>query len=85
MNRSSPVKGASSFQTKESLDLKLHMKMHQVLALGALESGFVLIKKKLAKLYVDIYKSGPKLLPFEKKMSIHIPQLVHDVSKNIIM
>lgn len=77
----SPVKGIDSTQQMESLELKLHMKMHQVLALGALNSGFVLVKKKSGKLYVDVYKSGLRMVPVEKKFSVQLPQFVHnDVS-----
>ncbi|KAJ9583802.1 hypothetical protein L9F63_021852, partial [Diploptera punctata] len=75
---SSPVKEIGSTQNVESLELKLHMKLHQVLVLRALKSGFVLIKKKSGKLYVDIYKSGLRMIPIKKKFSIKLPQLIHN-------
>lgn len=43
--------------------------------------GFVLVKKKKEKLYVDVYKTGPRMVQVEKKVSAQLPESACNVSK----
>jgi hypothetical protein len=67
---------------KGSMALKMHMKMHQeVLAICMVFMGFVLVKKKHGKLYVDVYKTGPRMVPAEKIFSVQLPESAYSVSE----
>jgi hypothetical protein len=51
----------------------MHFRMHQeVLAISTLFMGFVLVKKKHGKLFIDVYKSGPRMIPAEKRFSVQL-------------
>ncbi|XP_021931783.1 uncharacterized protein LOC110835652 isoform X3 [Zootermopsis nevadensis] len=74
--------GGGDAISKGSLALKMHIRMHQkVLAMCSLFMGFVLVKKKKEKLYVDVYKTGPRMVQVEKKVSAQLPESAcNDVS-----
>jgi hypothetical protein len=63
------------------MSLKMHIKMHQeVLAMCTLFMGFVLVKKKHGKLFIDVYKTGPRMIPAEKRFSAQLPESSYGVS-----
>ncbi|KAJ4444627.1 hypothetical protein ANN_06423 [Periplaneta americana] len=76
---------SSKLSRHGSITLKHHMKMHQeILALGSLSLGFVFVKKKSGKLYVDVYKAGRRMVPVEKVFSSQLPDVAYgDVSCTI--
>ncbi|XP_069684875.1 uncharacterized protein [Periplaneta americana] len=76
---------SSKLSRHGSITLKHHMKMHQeILALGSLSLGFVFVKKKSGKLYVDVYKVGRRMVPVEKMFSSQLPDVAYgDVSCTI--
>lgn len=53
----------------------------KILAMCTLFMGFVLVKKKKGKLYVDVYKTDPKMVRVEKKFSAQLPESACNVSK----
>jgi hypothetical protein len=60
--------------------------MHQeVLAISALFMGFVLVKKKHGKLFVDVYKCGPRMIPAEKRFSTQLPESSYGVSEASVL
>ncbi|XP_023711134.1 uncharacterized protein LOC111866425 isoform X3 [Cryptotermes secundus] len=65
---------------KGSVSLKMHIRMHQeVLAMCTFLMGFVLVKKKHEKLFIDVYKCGSRMIPAEKRYSVQLPQSSYGV------
>lgn len=60
--------------------------MHQeVLAICTLVMGFALVKKKYGKLFIDVYKSGPRMIPAEKMFSAQLLESSYGVSETLIL
>jgi hypothetical protein len=71
---------------KGSISLKMHIRMHQeVLAISTLFMGFVLAKKKHDKLFIDVYKSGPRMNSAEKRFSVQLPESSCGVSETSVL
>jgi hypothetical protein len=70
---------------KEPVALKMHLKVHrEVLAMCSLFMEFVLVKKKHGKLYIDLYKAGPRMLPTEKRFSVELQESPCGVGEALI-
>lgn len=61
------------------------MRMHQkVLTMYSLYMGFVLVKKKKGKLYVDVYKTDSRMVQVQKKFSVELSQSICNVSMVLV-
>lgn len=64
----------------------MHLKVHrEVLAMCSLFMGFILVKKKHGKLYIDLYKAGPRMLLTKKRFSAELQQSPCCVSEAVII
>jgi hypothetical protein len=64
----------------------MHIRMHQeVLAICTLFMGFVLVKKKHGKLFIDVYKCGSRMIPTEKRFSAQLSQSSYGVSEASVL
>jgi hypothetical protein len=46
--------------------------------------GFVLVKKKKGKLYVDVYKTDSRMVQVQKKFSVELSQSICNVSMVLV-